>query len=115
MDTFRANRRHQKVSARTRGRGAGTVRLGDLMPNCPAPQKVVRATFVPLPGRELRQGNAIAPPLREDPDFGAHGIEVIQELLFQPGSSSPPFGVAPLEIFVRGTTQTSPEQTVSPL
>ncbi|RVG19367.1 hypothetical protein CN233_36305, partial [Sinorhizobium meliloti] len=34
------------------------------MPNCSAPQKVVRATFVPLPGRGLRQGNAIAPPLR---------------------------------------------------
>lgn len=30
----------------------------DLMPNCSAPQKVVPATFVPLPERELRQGNA---------------------------------------------------------
>ncbi|RVH87560.1 hypothetical protein CN204_04770 [Sinorhizobium meliloti] len=39
------------------------------MPNCSAPQKVVRATFVPLPGRGLRQGNAIAPPLREDAEL----------------------------------------------
>lgn len=67
MDTFRANRRHQKVSARTSERGAGTVRLGDLMPNCPAPRKVVRATFVPLPERELRQGNAIVPRYEKTP------------------------------------------------
>lgn len=71
--------------------------------------------FCSAPWRELRHGNAIAPPLREDAELWCKWNRSHSRAPLSAGFSSSAFGVAPLEIFVRGTTQTSPEQTASPL